>query len=158
MLADQWLCERIYNSDLSQTRVLQTAEARIHVPAGRPSAPARCVFINVLRHIRYFGRCRTRRKGTQKRIRCRFACRRLLRLPPAPAHHLAFGRTGCSKVGRQRMSGKRGSRISGFRGNKMSGCPASEIRVSCLCSDVYIPFRTAPFFRGIPHVAAFGCS
>lgn len=31
LLADQWLCERIYNSDLSQTRVLQTAEARLAV-------------------------------------------------------------------------------------------------------------------------------
>ena len=31
LLADQWLCERIYNSDLSQTRVLLTAEARLAV-------------------------------------------------------------------------------------------------------------------------------
>ena len=119
---------------------------RTHVPAGRPSAPARCVFINVLRHIRYFGHCRTRCKGTQKRIRCRFACRRLLRLPPAPAHHLAFGRTGCSKVGRQRIFWKRGSRISEFRGNKMSGCPMLETRVSylCLCS---VPMHIYRFGR-----------
>ena len=31
LLADQRLCERIYNSDLSQTRVLQTEEARLAV-------------------------------------------------------------------------------------------------------------------------------
>ena len=102
LLADQWQCEYVYNSNLSLTGVLQECEkARTSVsivPARSPRVLACCVFINVLRHIRYFGRCRTRCKGAQKRFRCRTACRRPLRLPSAPAHYLAMRQENSQKA------------------------------------------------------------
>ena len=76
----------------------KSTHVRIHVPARSPRVLACCVFINVLRHIRYFGRCRTRCKGAQKRFRCRTACRRPLRLPSAPAHYLAMRQEDSQKA------------------------------------------------------------
>ena len=76
----------------------RSTHVRIHVPARSPRALACCVFINVLRHIRYFGRFRTRCKGAQKRFRCRTACRRPLRLPSAPAHYLAIRQEDSQKA------------------------------------------------------------
>lgn len=41
MHADQWRCERSYNSDLNQPRVLRVAEAEQSVPSFRHSGPDR---------------------------------------------------------------------------------------------------------------------
>ena len=73
LLARQWQCEYIY-SDLSFTSVLP--EAKRHArpyPCSGTEPMGACVhgFINVLRHIRDFGRRRTRSKGTRKRFRGR---------------------------------------------------------------------------------------
>ena len=73
---------------------------RIHVPARSPWALACHGFINVLRHIRDFGRRRTRSKGTRKRFRGRPTCRRLLRLSPAPAHYLAIWQEDSQRPGK----------------------------------------------------------
>lgn len=70
------------------------ARCRIYVPARRPRRLTGCNFINVLRHIWYAGRRKTRCMGARKRFCRRYAGHRPLPLPPAPAHHLALRRTG----------------------------------------------------------------
>lgn len=103
LLARQWQCEYIY-SDLSFTSVLPEAKkTRSTVSMFRHRSPWALAchgFINVLRHIRDFGRRRTRSKGTRKRFRGRPTCRRLLRLSPAPAHYLAIWQEDSQRPGK----------------------------------------------------------
>ena len=102
LLADQWQCEYVYNSDLSLTGVLQECEkARTSVSMFQRGAQgcSRAAFLSMC-CVTYgiSGVAGLVARVHRKRFRCRTACRRPLRLPSAPAHYLAMRQENSQKA------------------------------------------------------------